>query len=60
MPLPKPNEGEERNDFTSRCMGDSVMNKEYQSQDQRFAVCNSLWTRKRTSELSKELEDMSK
>ena len=60
MPLPKPNEGEARKDFTSRCMGDSVMNEEYPSQDQRFAVCNSLWTRKRTAELSKELEDMSK
>lgn len=60
MPLPKPNKDEPRKDFNSRCMGNSVMNKEYPNQDQRFAICNSLWTKKRTAELSKELEDMSK
>lgn len=60
MPLPKPNKDEARKDFTNRCMGDSIMNKEYPNQDQRFAICNSLWAKKTTAKLSEILEDMAK
>ena len=41
MPLPERKEGEPRETFISRCMGDSVMNNEYPDQSQRSAVCMS-------------------
>jgi len=41
MPLPERKEGEPRDIFISRCMGDSVMNNEYPDQSQRSAVCMS-------------------
>ena len=43
MPIPKPNKGESKNDFISRCMGDNTMKKEFPRQEQRMAVCNSEW-----------------
>jgi hypothetical protein len=39
MPLPKRKEDENKNDFISRCMGDSTMNKEYPESSQRMAIC---------------------
>jgi hypothetical protein len=42
MPIPKPHKGEKKQDFISRCMGDGVMNKEY-DQKQRAAICYSQW-----------------
>lgn len=46
MPLPKPNAGESRNEFVSRCMIDLTIRDEYGSLDQRIAVCNSLYENK--------------
>lgn len=48
MPLPKPNNTETREDFLSRCMGNSTMRAEYPNQDQRYAVCQSQWTDPKT------------
>ena len=42
MPVPKPNSGEERQKFISRCMGDDKMNAEYE-QKQRAAICYRTW-----------------
>lgn len=39
MPIPQPTPGESRDEFISRCMGDSVMNTDFPEQDQRYAVC---------------------
>lgn len=39
MPLPKPKAGESKDDWVSRCMGDSRMISEFEDQDQRTAVC---------------------
>ena len=39
MPIPKRKPDEDRNDFLSRCMSDSTMNKEYPESSQRYAVC---------------------
>tara|TARA_A100001515_G_scaffold144617_1_gene149254 strand:- start:1247 stop:3739 length:2493 start_codon:yes stop_codon:yes gene_type:complete len=39
--MPTRREGEEREDFISRCMSDDKMNTEYPERDQRFAICNS-------------------
>lgn len=38
---------EKKSDFISRCMGDSVMNKDYKDTKQRVAVCLSTWERKK-------------
>lgn len=43
MPLPKPKKDESKEEFMDRCMGDSVMLKEYPDNDQRYAVCESQW-----------------
>lgn len=46
MPIPSPSKSESRNEFISRCMGDSVMNSEYKDQKQRAAICYSKWEEK--------------
>ncbi len=43
MPLPKPNEDEDKADFMERCMSNPTMNEEYPENAQRFAVCQGLW-----------------
>jgi hypothetical protein len=40
--LPKPS-GESEDEFISRCMGDSTMNKEFPDEKQRAAVCYGQW-----------------
>lgn len=47
MPLPKPKSGEAKNKFMDRCMANPTMNKEYSDNDQRYAICQSLWKQKR-------------
>jgi hypothetical protein len=47
MPLPKPGDKENRRDFLSRCMGDEIMNRDYEDNQQRYAVCNSQWRREK-------------
>jgi len=44
MPLPKPREDEEKNEFVSRCM--SELKEEYPDKAQRAAVCYAQWRRK--------------
>lgn len=39
MPIPKRRKDEEKSAFISRCMSDSVMNKDYPDNSQRYAVC---------------------
>lgn len=60
MPLPSPNKDEKRKNYLDRCMGDSVMNKDFPDRSQRFAVCNSLWEKKAVAKLSESLEKMSR
>lgn len=40
MPIPKPNNDESKKDFLSRCMSNSLMNKEYPDTNKRYAICN--------------------
>ena len=54
MPIPKPTPQEDKKSFISRCMGDSVMNKEYPDSKQRARICYSQWDRKSKGEV----EDM--
>jgi len=48
MPLIKPNRGEKRPDFMSRCMGDDKMRSEFPDNTQRFAVCSNTFAGKET------------
>lgn len=43
MPIPHPAGKEKHDKFISKCMGDSVMNKDYPDQKQRYAICESQW-----------------
>lgn len=45
MPLPKPKKNEEKSEFMDRCMGNSIMNKEFPEKDQRYKVCESQWNK---------------
>lgn len=49
MPFPKPQAGESKDNFMSRCMGDETMLQEYEDEDQRYAVCDSLWEKEESS-----------
>jgi len=46
MPLPKPKDGEQKDDFISRCMSDDVAKDEVPDNDQRLAMCYRLWDEK--------------
>lgn len=41
MPIPKPNDGESREDFMSRCMSNDKMQTEFGDVKQRAAVCST-------------------
>lgn len=41
--LPRPDEGEEQQDFLSRCIGSEEMNEEFPDDEQRIAVCQMLF-----------------
>lgn len=43
MPIPTPNDGETKDAYISRCMGDSKMLSEYPDVAQRTAICNINW-----------------
>lgn len=51
MPNPRPSEKED--DFLTRCMSDSKAVNDYPEEDQRFAVCNSLWDESKMTALSR-------
>lgn len=43
MPLPTPHEGEDQDEFLSRCMGHPTMVDDFPDQEQRSAVCFRQW-----------------
>ena len=47
MPLPKPREDESRSEFVERCMVNNVTTSEFNTINQRYAVCNDLYSEKR-------------
>jgi hypothetical protein len=47
MPIPKPRDGESKDDFLKRCMADETMVSEYPDEKQRYAVCLSQFEDKR-------------
>ncbi len=54
MPIPKPKEGEARQTFMSRCLGDSTMVDEY-NPTQRMAVCATAYEDSKGDEEKREL-----
>jgi hypothetical protein len=55
MPLPKPKNDEDHDDFIDRCMGADTMQDEYPDEKQRFAVCETQWKEKKTMKPNREL-----
>lgn len=47
MPLPRPREGETRDEFISRFMSDEEMKKEFKDTKQRVAVALKIWRDRR-------------
>ncbi len=43
MPMPTPRNDESHTEFMDRCMGDSVMNDDFEDGGQRYAVCMRQW-----------------
>lgn len=43
MPIPKPSEDEDREDFIERCMSSNIMEEEFPDNSQRLAVCSQQW-----------------
>ena len=56
MPLPKPREGQSKNDFISSSIDSEVMKKEFPDRKQRLAVCYELWEEYSVEKLTKQLE----
>jgi len=57
MPIPKPNEGESKADFTGRCI--AAVGKEFPKEGQAAAVCATAWTESKSmnSELLLAIQD---
>ena len=51
--MPKPTPNETKDDFLNRCMGDEEALNDFPENDQRYAVCNSMWEESKMSALSK-------
>lgn len=47
MPLPAPKPNQSKKDFMKTCMANQTMNNEFPEQGQRYAVCNSLWEKRK-------------
>jgi hypothetical protein len=43
MPIPTPRQDEERSEFLTRCMDDTVVQTEFPEIEQRLAVCITQW-----------------
>jgi hypothetical protein len=56
VPIPKPEKNEDKQKFTSRCMSNETMKKEYPNAQQRIAVCLGQ-TRKSKSTLIEDVHD---
>lgn len=56
MPLPNPTLEENRSDFMARCVIDSNIRNDFDTIEQRVAVCNSLWEEANDSKFNKALK----
>lgn len=51
--MPKPTPNETKDEFLNRCMGDEEAVNDFPENDQRYAVCNSMWEESKMSAFSK-------
>lgn len=56
--MPEPMENETREEFLSRCMGDSEAVADFKDSDQRFAFCVSVWERFKEIEMEEGAGDV--
>lgn len=57
MPMPKPNSGEGHDEWISRCMANPVMRDEFPKQEQRHAVCQSIWADRNKTHGEQKMDD---
>ena len=57
MPLPSPNVGENRLEFIARCIVDDNIVSDFDTIDQRYAVCSSLYSETTESKAIKQAKD---
>ena len=43
MPLPEPEQNENKQDFMERCIENTIIKREFNSQEQVVAVCERIW-----------------
>jgi len=55
MPLPKPNDGETKDEFIDRCMADETMQEEFPDESQRYAVCLAQWDERAAARPQREI-----
>jgi len=60
MPIPKPNDNENRQDFLNRCMGDDTMTSEYTDSEQRLAVCTNEYDSNKEDSIDNEKAEIRK
>lgn len=56
MPLPKPKKDEKRKEFVSRCIANLTEKGEFDSSEQRAAVCHDQWEESKKKSKSTEAE----
>jgi len=56
MPLPKPKNSEEQDEWIKRCMSNDSMKKEFPDNDQRLAVCFQKWRDKDKKDFTPQIE----
>jgi HK97 family phage prohead protease len=52
MPIPKPKKEEKKNEFVSRCVSKLSQDEEFETNEQRIAVCNRQWKQSKTKEVN--------
>lgn len=55
MPLPKPNDGETKEEFIDRCMADETTQEEFPDESQRYAVCLVQWDERSAARPQREI-----
>ena len=55
MPLPKPNDGETKEEFIDRCMADETTQEEFPDESQRYAVCLAQWDERSAARPQREI-----
>lgn len=56
MPIPQPNNNEDKEKFVARCMGDEIMKKDYPENQQRIAICLGQTKKSKSSLMDQVLE----